>query len=331
MTTTTPLRQWTPIRSLAARPEIEAGAMRMVEEARADLTSGDYRWKSATGFLDRVLVLHAGAQIFAVAAHYLEHNDDLEVAAAAGEVAIRVPLLVCATSLTPSSLLALVEILRRQHGDHRISLTLPVMDDRSRAALVETGFRMDSAMSVNRSMSFEPDLVTQLRIRPAARADADAADHLFTRSLETLAAVSPFVMFNPAAALSVRHRIAGCADGLTENGTRVWMAEDALSTVVGIVEAHVDTSPDDYAILHTPLGVAVCIDWIAVAPDQRGSGIGRALVSHVLGELATDGTTMAYTYHLLGEGSAARFWSRCGFTPNWTTWELFSSDALDVS
>jgi len=321
-----PAPRWTPLREFAEGhgPALDAVA-HLVDAERARLTCGDYRWRNAGGFLDSVVALHDDTGLRALAAHRLEDNDDPEIAAAAGRRVIRVPLLTqadpqCATTAAVADLIG---TLRAIHGSHRISINLPARSTAWSEALAGAGFRLDSAMSVRTIAGALPHRDPR-RIRPATSSNDDAAADLFDQSSKALATHSPFVVPDPAAAAAVRDRIGSCRDGQTRTGSRVWVSEEAGSGVIGIVEISRTSSPDDFAILQTPLGESGCIDWVAVAPSRRGEGIGAALVAHAQQQLADAGATTAHAYHLTGDQGPGAFWARCGFTPAWVTWELAS-------
>ena len=321
-----PALRWTPLRRLIDRPGLPLeAAERLLDAGRAELTCGDYRWRAADGFLGRIVVLHDGAGLRALAAHTLEDNDDPEVAVAAGHRVIRVPLLTGATpdtGATAESIAGLVDALRAVHGDLRVTVNRPASDNAWGTALEGAGFRADSAMSVGAAVAAPPPERAPFRIRPAAGSDAAAAADLFEQSLRTLAGLSPFVAPERAAVEVVRARVGGCEGGRTGIGSQVWVAEDGAAGAVGIVETRRESAPPEYAILQTPLGESGCIDWIAVSPARRGGGTGAALVAHAQRDLADTGATTVYAYHLTGEEGPAAFWRRCGFAPAWTSWEL---------
>lgn len=313
---------WTPLRGLvSAYPSARAAARRLVEQDNTALSCGGYRWTDADSFLDSVLALSSSGRICAVAAHRLEVNDDPEVATAAGDRVVRVPVL-AGEPADQSSAADLAEAVRRVHGNLRVSVNRPVRAGDWDRCLAAADFRPDSALSVSPP---QPRIVVQrsaVEIRPAEAVDADAAARLFEQSQHDLARQSPFVHFEAAAVESVRARFFATDGGRTETGSRVWVAEDGTSKVVGIVEASLNESPFDYVVLQPPLGTSICIEWAAVAADRRGGGIGAHLVDTARSAFAAADASTAYAYHLVGAAGPAGFWARCGFVPAWVTWEL---------
>ncbi|GAB7189026.1 hypothetical protein ATKI12_8857 [Kitasatospora sp. Ki12] len=312
--------------------EARAAAARLVDTAAAaSLPSGGYRWKDSAGYYERLLILADGDEPAAVALHYLERNDDPEIAAAAGPTAICVPMLVARPGHSPGAaagvITRLAERLRAIHGEHRITLSMPVGEPHWHGALASGGFRADSALSVRSGPApTRPPSQPDCTIRAAERDDAAAVATLFAESLTTLAKASPFVRFDAAAVEAVRSRISTCEAGLTADQSRVWVAEDAAGTVLGAIEARRETTPDDYAVARAPLGPTGCIDWIAVKASHQGLGLGLHLVEHTNHHLTRTGATNTYTHHLLGPDGPEGFWRRAGFNPAWSTWELAPAD-----
>lgn len=65
-----------------------------------------------------------------------------------------------------------------------------------------------------------------------------------------------------------------------------------------------------------------------VRPDERGGGIGAALVRHVHGELDARGIDLTLLHYAQVNPLSAPFWHRMGYRPLWSTWEARAAAAL---
>jgi len=61
---------------------------------------------------------------------------------------------------------------------------------------------------------------------------------------------------------------------------------------------------------------------MAVRPDERGSGVGTALVTGLHRELDATGVAVTLLHHAQLNPLSTPFWSRMGYRPLWTTWEI---------
>jgi len=64
------------------------------------------------------------------------------------------------------------------------------------------------------------------------------------------------------------------------------------------------------------------IGCLSVAPGGRGGGIGAALVGHVHRELDAAGIQTTVLHYAALNPLSVPFWSRCGYRPLWTGWEV---------
>jgi predicted GNAT family acetyltransferase len=65
-----------------------------------------------------------------------------------------------------------------------------------------------------------------------------------------------------------------------------------------------------------------------VLPDQRGSGVGTALVAELHRVLDAAGVTVTLLHHGQLNPLSKPFWSRMGYRPLWTNWEIRPACAL---
>jgi GNAT superfamily N-acetyltransferase len=68
-------------------------------------------------------------------------------------------------------------------------------------------------------------------------------------------------------------------------------------------------------------GVTAYLQLMFVRSDERGDGIGAALVSHVHHELDARGIGVTLLHYAQVNPLSAPFWHRMGYRPLWTTWE----------
>jgi GNAT superfamily N-acetyltransferase len=108
--------------------------------------------------------------------------------------------------------------------------------------------------------------------------------------------------------------------------TWTWLAERDRSPV-GLVSVQ----PPHEATWVRPL---TCVDHAAylqtgfVAERERGGGTGSALVRHVHAELDRAGIGLTLLHYAQVNPLSAPFWSRQGYRPLWTIWEVRPAGAL---
>jgi GNAT superfamily N-acetyltransferase len=106
----------------------------------------------------------------------------------------------------------------------------------------------------------------------------------------------------------------------------IWLAE-AGGRPVGLA---VVEPPDTTAWIAgmTRPGVTAYLYITSVRPDERGGGIGAALVSHVHHELDARGIDVTLLHYAQVNPLSAPFWHRMGYRPLWTSWEARPAAAL---
>jgi GNAT superfamily N-acetyltransferase len=108
--------------------------------------------------------------------------------------------------------------------------------------------------------------------------------------------------------------------------TWIWIAERAGHPVgLTIVEP-----PEDAAWIAgmTRPGAAAYLQTGFVRPDERGGGIGAALVKHVHDQLDARGIEVTLLHYAQVNPLSGPFWNRMGYQPLWTSWEARPAAAL---
>ncbi|GLU45883.1 GNAT family N-acetyltransferase [Nocardiopsis ansamitocini] len=116
------------------------------------------------------------------------------------------------------------------------------------------------------------------------------------------------------------------ARALSRPPSWVWLAE-RRGRAVGLVWV----SPPERARWVSPLvnaGPAAYIGYGVVAEEERGSGIGTALVSQAHHALDAHGIAVTLLNYALMNPLSGPFWNRMGYRPLWTTWEVRPALAL---
>jgi len=106
----------------------------------------------------------------------------------------------------------------------------------------------------------------------------------------------------------------------------IWLAEIGRRPVgLTVVEA-----PHDAAWIAgmTRPGATAYLQTMFVRPDERGGGIGAALVRHVHDQLDARGIDVTLLHYAQLNPLSAPFWHRMGYRPLWSTWEARPVAAL---
>jgi len=67
---------------------------------------------------------------------------------------------------------------------------------------------------------------------------------------------------------------------------------------------------------------------MSVRPEERGTGVGTALVAELHRELDAAGVAVTLLHHAQLNPLSAPFWNRMGYRPLWTNWEIRPAGAL---
>jgi predicted N-acetyltransferase YhbS len=179
-----------------------------------------------------------------------------------------------------------------------------------------------AARSAGRAVPDATPVPGGLRIRPACPGDVAAVTAL---TLEVIRFDQHFgsVLLHPHAE-RVERQAAEQVLSLPEPWT--WLAERDGRPVGLLVAEPPDragwiasaTRQDPVAYLAT----------LSVLPDERGSGVGTALVAGLHRVLDAAGVAVTLLHHAQLNPLSAPFWSRMGYRPLWTSWETRPARAL---
>ncbi len=155
-----------------------------------------------------------------------------------------------------------------------------------------------------------------LHIRAADRSDLDALERL---SMEMMRYDAHFgsVTVRPHTARNVRESAAPILDAAQ---SWIWLAERD-GEAVGMVYADPPRGSGWLAPLVSAQPAAY-LGQMSVLPGCRGSGVGAALVQHLHRELDAAGAAVTLLHYAQLNPLSAPFWSRMGYRPLWTSWEV---------
>jgi GNAT superfamily N-acetyltransferase len=105
-----------------------------------------------------------------------------------------------------------------------------------------------------------------------------------------------------------------------------WLAEQD-GRPVGLVHVQPPGQSGWMAGLTRP-GKTVYLQTMFVRPDVRGGGVGAALVRRAHAELDARGVQTTLLHYAQMNPLSAPFWSRMGYRPLWTGWEITPAASL---
>jgi GNAT superfamily N-acetyltransferase len=188
---------------------------------------------------------------------------------------------------------------------HEVTHTLP---------LIHHGFAPLTVVAERSAGTSVPSRPTDVSLRPATRADLDAAVEL---NMHTVRYDSAFGMVNERPN-TARHLRTALAEVLDRDHEAMWLAVRG-DTPVGMI--YVDM-PQEAAWLERFAGARpfTYLGHLGVRPDVRGSGAGSALVAHLHDVLDRAGVASTLLHHALPNPRSTPFWYSHGYRPRWTTW-----------
>ena len=194
----------------------------------------------------------------------------------------------------------------------------PSHDTKPVPALLRHGFAPLVVLAARRSGRSGPTRPgTGVRIRPARGSDVEVLADL------NLAVVEYDTRFGVVTARPATR------DGLLAEYTTilardaespgVWLAERA-GEPVGMVAIDLPPHADRLAGMVTtaPVGYIGCL---FVREDERGGGVGGALVAQAHGALEAAGVPVTLLHHAVPNPTSTPFWYSQGYRPLWTTWQ----------
>jgi GNAT superfamily N-acetyltransferase len=206
----------------------------------------------------------------------------------------------------------------------------PSTDGWVEAALTLQGFQRDSICALRPLeplFAVRPTPGPDQRVRMARPDDEEALVELFHEELQFHERSTFFVRSSPEVLATFRHKLrsmwGGDALDVLEAGAPVVLVVEHDKVVVAMAEnTLLIVAPGDEPG-YTPAGCYWCLDNVSVREALHGQGIGRLLMQAVedireeLG-LLLDGYVLWFNPD---NPKAARFWTRLGFQPLWTTYQ----------
>jgi len=210
-------------------------------------------------------------------------------------------------------------------ADSQATVRWPSRDIGGVRALLRHGLQPLTVIAARLAGRAAPEAASQrggLRIRPAGPDDVTVATAL---TLEVIRFDQHFgsVQMRPQAEQVERHA-AEQTLALPEPWT--WLAERD-GRIVGLLVAQ---PPDRAAWIAaaTCRGPVAYLGTLSVLPGERGSGVGAALVAELHRKLDVAGVAVTLLHHGLLNPLSTPFWSRMGYRPLWTSWEIRPARAL---
>jgi GNAT superfamily N-acetyltransferase len=212
---------------------------------------------------------------------------------------------------------------RRSPGpDSSCLVTWPSRDVAAARALLDHGLVPLSTLAI-RTGGAAPARPGALTIRRARPVDMDVALALAVAELEYSALVGGTVL-RPNATRIKKEALARHI----AQGDPVWLAERE-GIVVALAECWFsDSEAGTWSETRLPHGRWGYINSLSVTPSARGTGVGRELMSFVHKELGRAGTAGTFLYYNPPNPLSSVFWSRQGYRPLWTIWEVRPATAL---
>ncbi len=160
------------------------------------------------------------------------------------------------------------------------------------------------------------------RVRRAGPADIDAVVRL---GLEVIRYDAHFgsVIERPGTANALHDEAAGL---LARPEPWIWLAERD-DTPVGLLYAEPPESAGWIAPMVRPAPVGY-LTLMFVRPGDRGTGVSAALAARFHEEVDAAGVAVTLLHYEQVNPLSAPFWSRQGYRPLWTTWEISPARAL---
>ena len=233
----------------------------------------------------------------------------------------------------PDTSAALDDLLGQWH-DHLAGL--PEAGAQDTAAMISWPSR--DVSGVNALLRHGMQAMTVIAVRPAGQAADGGQRDLVIREagpadLDTVAEFEMGVIrydaqfgsaiLRPATEALVR---AETQAALARRPAWAWLAERD-GQPVGLVHVQPPELSGWIAGMTRP-GVTAYLQTMFVRPGERGGGVGAALVRHAHGVLDARGVQATLLHYAQVNPLSAPFWSRMGYRPLWTGWEVRPAASL---
>ncbi|HKN53749.1 MAG TPA: GNAT family N-acetyltransferase [Amycolatopsis sp.] len=197
----------------------------------------------------------------------------------------------------------------------------PSRDAEAIRAFLDHGFVPLSALAVRTERP--PPAIDGVTVRRAGPGDFDAALALAASAFDYTGLVASARRPNTASLLAAPLRRA-----LSVEEPVVWIAEHNGALRALAECAWVDAAPGTERAELLPPGRWGYVNNVVTALEERGGGLGQALMAHVHQEFHAAGVAGTYLYYNPTNPLSSVFWHRQGYRPLWTTWEVRPASAL---
>lgn len=193
--------------------------------------------------------------------------------------------------------------------------------------LTTHGFQRDSICATRSFDSFfaaAPRAPAELHFRTAQPSDEEALLRLFHEELLFHERSTPFVRSSPAVLEAFRRKLERIWKGESvEDSAPLIVVAEKGQELVAMAENTLVTFANEDEPGFVPPGTYWCIDNVSVLEPFHGQGIGSVLlqtIEHLRLTLGLDLVGYVLWYNP-DNTTAARFWSKRGFLPVWTTYQ----------
>lgn len=160
-------------------------------------------------------------------------------------------------------------------------------------------------------------------VRPIRAGDLDAAVAMWL-ALARWDAQFGVAVERPSTAAAIRREL---AEVCARDEPWAWVAEPAGGQLTGLLVV----SPPERAEWIAPLTSASPVAYLGcmmVTDQQRGGGIGTALVRQAHAALDAAGVAVTLLHYAALSPLSGPFWHRCGYRPLWSIWEARPASQL---
>ena len=201
-------------------------------------------------------------------------------------------------------------------------ITWPSRDVAGVRALVRHGLQPMTVIAARPAGRAVPGAAADLVIRAAGPDDLDAVTELELGVVKWDAQFGGVVLRPATEALIRRDTEAS----LARPSPWTWLAErDRRPVGLAVVQPPQEAT---WISGMTSVAAPAYLATMFVRPDERGGGVGAALVKRVHDELDAQGVAVTLLHHAQMNPVSAPFWNRMGYRPLWTAWETRPAAAL---
>jgi GNAT superfamily N-acetyltransferase len=213
----------------------------------------------------------------------------------------------------------------RVGADSSCVVTWPSRDAEATRALLDHGMVPLTALAVRTERTATAPASPEVTVRPAGVGDVDTVLQLEQAELDYSSHFGGMRAHRDARERT-RHR-AALRDRLAASGEATWLAE-LDGVVVGLLDTGSADVSGEWPATVLPPGRWGCLHSVAVLPQARGVGVGRALAAAGHARLARAGVRGTYLFYNPVNPLSSVFWHRQGYRPLWTIWEVRPATGL---